>query len=152
MKEFDYYIFIDYSEKLIGYLIISKEKLYALIPKLSRFRHYRDARDKKEYLKNIKKTIKREEIYSYFLKLKMKYMHKNMEIYLDILEFLKCHANCLIFVSVDNSQYFAFKKMVEIVDGENIIIKQESELIEGSPEYKISLVLDNILNIQRLKE
>jgi len=27
MKEFDYYIFIDYSENLIGYNIIEKEKL-----------------------------------------------------------------------------------------------------------------------------
>jgi len=152
MKEFDYYIFIDFSENLIGCSIIENKKLKELLPKIARFRHYRTAGDKKLYLKNIKKTIKRDNIKSSFLKLKIKEMHKNMEIYLDVLEFLKKHENCIIFISVDNSQYLAFRKMINIVDGENIIIKQESELVEGTPEYKASLVLDNLLNIERLKE
>jgi hypothetical protein len=42
--------------------------------------------------------------------------------------------------------------MVNIVDGENVIIKQESELIKGTPEYRASLVLDTLLNIERLKK
>ena len=42
--------------------------------------------------------------------------------------------------------------MINIVDGENITIKQESELIRGTREYQISLVLDNLLNIERTKE
>lgn len=151
MKEFDYYIFIDYSEKLVGYSIITKEKIKELLPRLSRFRHYRSAGDRKMYLKNIKKTIKKEEIRSYFLKLKIKNMCKNIDIYLDVLEFLKTHENCIIFISIDNTQYPAFRKMVNIVDGENVIVKQESELIKGTPEYKVSLVLDNLLNIERLK-
>lgn len=71
---------------------------------------------------------------------------------MDVLEFLKKHENCIIFISVDNRQYPAFRKMVNIIDGENIIIKQESELIKGTPEYQISLVLDNLLNIERLKK
>ena len=152
MKEFDYYIFVDFSENLIGYSIISKDKLKELIPKISRFKHYKNADNKKLYLKNIKKTIKRDNIASSFLKLKIKDMHKNMEIYLDILEFLKTHENCIIFISVDNRQYPAFRKMVNIVDGENIVIKQESELIKGTAEYQASLVLDNLLNIERTKK
>jgi len=148
-KEFDYYIFIDYSESLIGYLIIEKQKFNELLPKISRFRHYRNARNKKLYLKNIKNTIKRDNIESSFIKLKIKDMGKNMDIYLDIMEFIKKHRNCIIFVSVDNRQYVAFRKMVSMLDGDNIIIKQESELIEGTPEYKVSLVLDNLLNIAR---
>ena len=91
MKEFDYYIFIDYSENLIGYSVITKEKLKELLPKLSRFRHYRSAGNRKLYLKNIKKTLKRDNIKSYFMKLKIKEMRKNMDIYLDVLEFLKKH-------------------------------------------------------------
>lgn len=79
-------------------------------------------------------------------------MHKNMEIYLDILEFLKTHENCIIFISVDNRQYPAFRKMVNIVDGKNVVVKQESELIKGTAEYQASLVLDNLLNIERTKE
>jgi len=152
MKEFDYYIFVDFSENLIGYSIITKDKLNELIPKISRFKHYRDVDNKKLYLKNIKKTIKKDEIESSFIKLKIKDMNKNMEIYLDILEFLKKHENCIIFISVDNRQYPAFRKMINIVDGENITIKQESELIRGTREYQISLVLDNLLNIERTKE
>ena len=152
MKEFDYYIFIDYSENLIGYNIIEKKKFKELLPRISRFRHYRTARNKKLYLKNIKKTIKRDNIKSLFLKLKIKEMHKNMDIYLDVLEFLKKHENCIIFISIDNSQYAAFKKMVDIVDGENVVVKQESELIAGTPEYQAGLVLDNLLSIERLKD
>lgn len=152
MKEFDYYIFIDYSVNLIGYSIIENKKLKELLPKLTRFRHYRESRDRKIYLKHINNTIKRDNIKSFFLKLKIKDMHKNMEIYLDILEFLKKHENCIVFISIDNSQYFSFRKMIKIVDGENIIIKQESELIPQSPEYLVSLVLDNLLNIERLKQ
>lgn len=150
MKEFDYYIFIDYSENLIGYNIIEKEKLKGLLPKILRFRHYRKARNKKLYLKNIKNTIKREDIMSSFLRFKIKEMSKNMEIYLDVLEFLKKHENCIIFVSVDNHEYPTFRKMVSIADGEKTIVKQESELIDGTPEYQASLVLDNLLNIERL--
>jgi len=71
---------------------------------------------------------------------------------LDVLEFLKKHENCIIFISVDNRQYPTFRKMVNIVDGKNIIVKQESELVKGTPEYQTSLVLDNILNIERVKE
>ena len=151
MKEFDYYIFIDYSENLMGYSIIEKEKLKELIPKISRFRHYREARDRKQYLRNVKKTIKRDNIKSSFLKLKIKEVHKNMEIYLDVLEFLKKHENCKIFISVDNRQYLAFRKMINIVDGENIVVKQESELVKGTSEYQASLVLDTLLNIERLR-
>ena len=152
MKEFDYYIFIDYSEKLIGYSIIEKIKLRELAPKITRFRHYREAGNRKQYLKNVKNTFKREGIKSYFLKFKIREMYKNIEIHLDVLEFLKKHKNCIIFISVDNMQYPAFRKMVNIVDGENIVVKQESELIKGTLEYQASLVLDNMLNIERLNK
>ncbi len=151
MKKFDYYIFIDYSENLIGYSIIENKKLKELLPKILRFRHYKEARNKKLYLQNVKKTIKREDIESSFLRLKIKEMHKNMDIHIDVLEFLKKHENCIIFISIDNTQYSAFKKMINIIDGENLVVKQESELIRGTPEYQASLVLDNLLNIERLK-
>ena len=152
MKEFDYYIFIDFSENLIGYSIIERSKLKELLPKILRFRHYKDAKNRKLYLKNINKAIKRNNLQIFFLKLKIKGMHKNMEIYLDVLEFLKKHENCIIFISIDNRQYSAFKKMVNIVDGKKVIVKQESELIKGTPEYQVSLVLDNMLNIERLRK
>ena len=129
-KEFDYYIFIDYSENLIGYSIIEGIKLKELLPKISRFKHCRKARNKKLYLKNIKNTLKREDVKSSFLRIKIKELNKNMEIYLDVLEL--------------------FKKMISIIDGENIVIKQESELKERTSEYQTSLVLDNLLNIERL--
>ena len=132
MKEFDYYIFIDFSENLIGYNIIEKQKLKELLPKILRFRHYKEVGNKKLYLKNIRRTIKKENIKSLLLKVEIK--------------------NCIIFISVDNRQYSAFRKMVDIVDGKNVIVKQESELVKGTPEYQASLVLDNMLNAVRLKE
>ncbi|MBU2616895.1 MAG: hypothetical protein KKB79_02855 [Nanoarchaeota archaeon] len=150
--KFDYYIFIDYSENLIGYSIIEKERIGELLLKISRFRHYKNTRNKQIYLKNIKKTIKRENIESYFLKLKINKMYQNMDIYSDVLEFIKRHDNCLIFVSVDNRQYGAFNKIVGFVKRNGVVVKKESELIERTPEYQVSLVLDNLLNIERLRE
>lgn len=151
MKKFDYYIFIDYSENLIGYSIIKNERIKELLPKIARFRHYNNAENKKLYLKNIKNTLKRENIKSYFLKLKIKEMYKNIDIYTDVLEFVKNHDSCIIFISVDNRQYSSFRKIVNIVNGGNIVVKQESELEKGTPEYQASLVLDNLLNIERLR-
>src|SRR3990167_4385864 len=146
MKEFDYYIFIDFSENLIGYSIIENNKLKELLPKILRFRHYKDAKNRKLYFKNANNTIKRDNPQSSFLKLKIKGMHKNMEIYLDVLEFLKKHENCIIFISIDNRQYKAFNKLVGFVDGKKVVVKKESELVRGTFEHQASLVLDNLLN------
>jgi hypothetical protein len=151
-KEFDYYIYIDYSENLIGYIILDKDNFKKILLKISRFRHYRDARDKRLYLRNIKNTAKRERLFSYFTKIKIKNMRQNLEIYSDVLDFLKKHERCLILVSVDNHEFSNFKKLVEIVDGEKIEVLKESELKVNTPEYQVSLVLDNLLNIERLKD
>ena len=150
-KQFDYYIFIDFSENLIGYNIIENEKMILLLPKISKFAHYKCIRHKRAYIKSIKKILKKEKIISYFTKHKIKEIRNNIDIYIDILDFLKKHENCIIFISVDNSQYIAFKRMVEISSEQNIIVKKESELVKGTPEHKTSLVLDTLLNIERLK-
>jgi len=151
-KEFDYYIYIDYSENLIGYMILGRENFKKILSKISRFRHFKDARNKDLYLKNIKNTIKREDIFSYFVKIKIKEMRQNLEIYSDVLDFLKKNEKCLILISVDNHEYSNFKKLVNIVDAGKTEVIKESELIKNTPKYQISLILDNILNIERLKD
>ena len=151
IKEFDYYIFIDFSENLIGYNIISNEKMKELLLRISRFRHYKEAENRKLYLKNVKNTFKRDNIKSYFLKFGIRELYKNTEIYANVLEFIKKHDNCIIFISVDDRQYTAFNKLVGFIDGKRVVVKKESELVKGTPEYQASLVLDNLLNIERLK-
>ena len=99
-----------------------------MLPKISRFRHYKDSRDKKLYIKNVKNTIKRENIYSYFLRIKIKDISRNIEIYSDVLEFLKKHPNSIVFASIDNHEYPNFIKLVNILDGENIKVMKESEV------------------------
>ena len=47
-KEFDYYIFIDYSEDFIGYNIIGKEKIKELLPRISKIKHYKEIKHKKD--------------------------------------------------------------------------------------------------------
>lgn len=151
MKKFDYYIFIDYSENLIGYNIIEDKRISEVLPLIKRFRHYRDAKKRKLYLKNVKNTVKKQKIKNYFYKTKIREMRLTPEIYVDITEFISKNKNCLIFVSVDNNQYINFKKLVKIIDGKNIEIKKESEIKKGTPVYRISLVIDNLLNIERMK-
>ncbi|MDP1695049.1 MAG: hypothetical protein Q8L34_05925 [Candidatus Woesearchaeota archaeon] len=150
-RQFDYYIFIDYSEDLIGYIIISQNNVKEILPKITKFRHYRKVGDKRLYIKNIKLTFKRENLLQYFIQHKVRETKQNMEIFLDIGEFIKIHPNCLIFASVDDNQYRNFQSFVKIVDGKNIRVMQESELKIGTVEYQINLVLDNWLNIERLR-
>lgn len=150
-KKFDYYIFIDFSENLIGYNIISNEKMFELLPKISKVAHYKKLRHKKNYLNSIKKRFENDKISSYFEKCKIKELYKNADIYADILQFIKNHENCIIFISVDNRQFDAFKILVGIVDGDKVVVKKESQLEKGTPEYKVSLVLDTLLNMERNK-
>lgn len=150
-KQFDYYIFIDYSENFLGYFIIEKEKIGEFLPKISKFAHYRELKHKPAYLHSIKKVINKNKVLSYPLKVKIKKTTGTLEIYSDILEFLKNHDNCLIFISVDNQQYSNFEKLISIIDGTNTKVVRESELKRDTFEYRISLVLDTLLNIERLK-
>lgn len=151
MREFDYYIFIDFSENLIGYNIIEHDKMIELLPKISKFSHYKNLRYKRAYLKSIKKRIEKEKVLSYFLKHKIRELYKNAEIYADVLEFIKSYKTCIIFISIDNRQFKAFRKLVGVVDGERVVVKKESELVKGTPEYQTSLILDTLLNIERIK-
>ena len=148
MKEFDYYIFIDYSDNLIGYSIIEKDKIRELLPKLKRFRHYKGSRDRKIYLSHIKNTIKRDRIRAYFEKIKIVSLRNNIELFAEVLEFIKKYDNCIIFISVDDFQYKAFRKLVQVVNDKTQVVK-ESQLKTGSTEYQLSLVIDNLLNIER---
>ena len=151
MNKFDYYIFIDYSGNLLGYGIIETDKIPEILPLITRFRHYRDSKKRKLYLKNVKNTIKKDKIKTFFYKIKIREIRLTPEIYADIAGFIKNHENCLIFISVDDTQYKNFKKFVEILDGDNILVRKESDLKKGSKEYMLSLVVDNLLNIERGK-
>lgn len=150
-KQFDYYVFIDYSENFLGYFIIEKEKIVGFLPKITKFSHYKKIKHKHEYIHSIKKIIEKNKILSYPLKYKIRKTTDTPEVYSDILEFLKKYNNCFIFISVDNKQYSNFERLIKIIDGSNTKVIRESELKKDSFEYKISLVLDTLLNIERLK-
>ena len=150
-KEFDYYIFIDYSENYIGYLIIEKGRIKEFLPKISKFAHYRELKHKIAYLNSIRKVIDKNGVCSHLCRLKIRKAEATPEVYSDILDFLKKYEDKSIFVCVDNKQFINFKRLVKIIDGVNIRVVKESELKKYSPEYKISLVLDTLLNLARLK-
>jgi len=67
LKEFDYYIFIDYSVNIIGYIIIENKKLFELIPLISKFSHYKNLKHKNTYIHSIKKIIIKNNILDFFL-------------------------------------------------------------------------------------
>jgi len=150
-KEFDYYVFIDYSVDYLGYIIIEKKDIRDFLPKISKFKHYRELKNKKAYLNSMKKMVERNEIRKYCYKLKIKKTEATPEIYSDVLEFLKEHDNCLVFICVDDKQFRNFNKLVNLVDGKNTKVIKESKLKKHSSEYKINLVLDTLLNLARLK-
>ncbi len=152
-KEFDYYIYIDYSENLIGYSIIEKSKIRELLPKISKFAHYREIVHKKKYLDTIRERIEKEGITKLLLKWKIRDMNENIEIFSDVLEFVKCNDNCAIFVSVDNNQYKSFLKLFEVFPHkEHVEVSQESCLRKDSIECRLSYIIDNLLNIRRTRQ
>ncbi len=151
MKQFDYYIFIDYSVNVIGYIILENKKLFELIPLISKFAHYKNLKHKNTYIHSIKKIIEKNNVLSFFEGYKIREMRQNIEIYMNVFDFIKKHDNCIIFVSIDDNEYSNFRKFVNIVDGSKTVIKIESKLIKNTPEYRASLVLDTLLNIERLK-
>ena len=151
-EKFDYYIFIDYSENLIGYIIIEDSKVNELIKKISRFRHYRESKNRKLYIKKVKITFKKENLLNLFLKKKIRNVLETPEIFSDIAEFLKKNNDSSIFISVDDRQYSTFKKLVKIIDGAKTKVIKESGLRKNTPEYRINLVLDTWLNIERIKD
>jgi len=151
-RQFDYYIFVDYSENLLGYMIIENSRIPEFILKISKFAHYKDLKHKSAYLHSIKKVIEKNNTLAYVLKHKIRTAIDTPEIYSDLLGFLKEHDNCLIFISIDNKQYSNFEKIVKIIDGANTKVVKESELKKNSQEYRMSLVLDTLLNIERLKD
>ena len=145
------YIFIDYSENLIGYLIIDKNRIKELVPKITKFAHFKELRYKSQYMHSIKKIIEKNKIFSDILKIKIREMRQNLQIYSDVLLFIKKYSNCIIFISVDNHELSNFNKLVNIADGSKTKVIEESQLKQGSIEYKMSLVLDTLLNLERLR-
>lgn len=151
-KDYDYYIFIDYSENLVGYSIIEQKKIDGLLPKISKFKHYREHRNKKVYIKHINDTIKREKVKDFFERIKIAEVNKNLDLFTEVLEFVKMHDNCIIFLCIDDYQFKKFRRLLHLIDGEYTDIKKESQLKKGTPEYRVSLVIDNLLNIERRKD
>lgn len=150
-KEFDYYVFIDYSENFLGYMVIENNKVREFLPAISKFAHYKEVKNKSAYIHSIKKVIEKNKVLSCILKHKIRKTIDTPEIYSDILEFLKHHNNCLIFISVDDKQYSNFERLVRIIDGTNTKVIKENKLKKDTLEHKMSLVLDTLLNIERLK-
>ena len=149
----DYYIFIDYSADLIGYNIIEKKNVHAILQKIVKFRHFKEERRKKIYLIKIKRETKKSNLISFLFKQKIKHIKDNLAMFAEIIEFIRKNDNCLIFMSVDNNQFRAFTRLLEIIPHkDHIIIRKESDLKRNSPEYRLSLIIDTMLNIERMSK
>lgn len=150
-REFDYYLFIDYSENLIGYLFLGKNELKKCLLASSRFKHYREIKNRKTYLKHIKPLFYSGEILSCFLKKKIRNIIDTPEIFSDITKFLVDNCGKNIFISIDDRQYKNFEKFVKIFDKKSIFVIKEGKLKRDGIEYKINLILDTWLNLERTK-
>ncbi len=134
--EFDYYIFMDYSENLIGYIIIDKEKIKDLLSKITKLAHYKGLRHKTEYLNSIKKIFEKNRILEFLYKHRITELRHNIEICSEIFDFCIKNSNSTkIFISVDDRQYNGFMKLASIIDGKRFKIVKEGQLKKNSVEY-----------------
>ncbi len=148
-----YYIYLDYSERLVGYAVIEKEQIPNILPKISKLHHYKDIKNKKAYLHSIKKVLDKENIFGCLLKCKIRELKDNLSIFVEIIDFVKNHDDCKIFASIDNNQFIAFKRLLDMVPHQrHVRVVKESDLKRGSVEYKLSLIIDTKLNIERLSK
>jgi|SRR3989344_516700 len=151
-REFDYYIFIDYSEDLIGYIIINKERIKDCLLKSSKLKHYKDLKNKNAYLKSIKRLFEKNEILKCLDKHKITELRQNVELCSEVLEFCQKNVDSMIFISVDDRQYKGFMKLAKLIDGKRFTIVKEGKLRKNTNEYKMSLIIDTLLNLRRVKE
>ncbi len=149
MKEFDYYIFIDYSENFLGYLILRGSQIKEITSRATKFSHYKNVRHKSSYLHSIKKVIEKTELAKYFVKCKIKNLRETLEVYADVVDFIRKNDNCIVFISVDDRQFSNFERLVGAL--QRCVVVRESRLKKGSVEYKLSLILDTLLNLERIK-
>jgi len=150
--EFDYYVFMDYSENLIGYLIINKEKIKELLPKISKLKHYKGLRNKVQYLNSIKKVFEKDKILEIVSKYKVAELRQNIEICSEIFEFCRKNPDSKFFMSVDDRQYKGFMKIAFLIDGKRFKIVKEGQLKKNSIEYEMSLIIDTLLNLKRTRQ
>ena len=73
----------------MGYVIIEKTKIREIIPKISKLRHYKDVKHKREYASAIKIRFEKEQITDALLKWKIKEVRFNLSIFVDVIEFVK---------------------------------------------------------------
>jgi len=151
-EEFDYYIFMDYSENLIGYIIIDKQKLNELLPKITKLKHYKGLKNKVQYLNAAKKLFEKNRILDIVSKHKIAELRQNIELCSEILDFCIKESESKMFISVDDRQYRGFMKIVSLIDGKRFKIVKEGQLKINSPEYQMSLIIDTLLNLKRTRQ
>ncbi len=148
-KQFDYYIFIDYSEDLIGFIVIKGEEISKILPKIVRFRHYKEVKHKTEYLRSIRRLIERSNLYSNLVLIKVIELRKRTELFNEIKNFIGTNYNRSIFLSLDNQQQGSFERFFHQINFSGVKVVLEGDLTRHSPEYNMNLIIDNILNIER---
>ncbi|MDP2925077.1 MAG: hypothetical protein Q8N99_01770 [Nanoarchaeota archaeon] len=146
--DFEYYAFLDYSQELIGYSVIRKDNLKELLAKIARLHSYKEIKHKQKYLAKIKKLDWKK------IKKLMDYnivkITSSEKILLSIIEFIKENNESLGFISVSDHYYNSFSKMIEMSERRhNYLIVKESDIKKDSNEYKLSLVIETLLNLER---
>lgn len=151
-EDFDYYIFIDYSENLIGYIIISKEKINELLQKTSKLKHYRGLKYKVQYLNAIKKSFEKNKILEILVKYRITELRQNIEVCSEIFGFCVKFKESKIFICIDDRQYRGFMRLASMIDGRRFKIIKEGQLKKDSMEYRLSLIIDTLLNLKRTRQ
>ncbi len=100
----------------------------------------------------MKKHFKKNNILSLIDKVKISELRTNLKICGDVLEFIRRRKNLNFFISVDDKQYRNFEKLVGVFEKENLVVVREGKLKKGSNEYKLILIIDTLLNIERKKK
>ena len=115
-------------------------------------RHYKEVNQKSSYLKALKISLEKNQLRVLLHSYKIKKMIHTLEIYADIADFVFTHKEARIFISLDDNQTSNFERLVRDIDGERVLIVTEGNLKKDSIEYKLSLIIDNLLNIERKEE
>ena len=99
----------------------------------------------------MKKLFQKNKILECLDKHRITELRQNVELCSEVFNFCKNKPQLKIFISVDDRQYKGFMKLIKIVDGKRFTIVKEGKLRKNSNEYRLSLIIDTLLNLKRTR-
>lgn len=151
-RRFNYHIFIDVSSEMAGYMIVESKKFEEILLLTAKLHPYSKIKRKEKYLESVSKNVRWRKVKTLIEDLVIEKREMQVGLFKDIATLLQENKDNLYFISVSDRIYFDVSKLLELVEKKNYLIVKSSDLKKDSEEFKVSLILETLLNLKRRKK